>query len=788
MSTLSPQPRARYRSLRRFAIALAALLVAGGVAVALGDPFSGSRPASSASSDNAYPTSSATVTERALSSQSQVSATLGYAESYSVSLPTGTPTTVIRQDQATLLAAEGKVASDERTLSRDKTVAAPTLASTLLAAQTQVKADQLALSEARAQLASDRRLGCPLSSSATTASPASSGSAPSAGGTGAAPASGAGQGASSPSTGAGSGSTGSGSSGGLSAGLRPHDSSGGSPSTTTTTVPASAPLATTGPVDQTTRATTTLTGTVEPNGAGTNYSFEYGTSANYGQSTATTSAGAGTSPVGVAVAVAGLSPGQSYHYRLVATSALGTSYGQDQTFQTSAEPFASTGSASAVTATSESFSGTVDPGGLDTTYFFEWGRTASLGRRTRTQDAGAASDAGPVTAVITGLKAATTYDFALVAKNALGTSVGPTQTFQSGQSSCVAEVAAVNDDARQLRSATDALALDRLTGGSGVAQDQHGLATDQASAQAAQQALSLDEIQASNPGTTFTSLPAAGQSIHRGEAVYRLDGRSVPLFYGTVTPYRALYLGVSGGPDVGQLNANLTALGFAGAGTGQHFSSATEQAVAAWQASIGVRATGIVSLGDFVVAPGPFLVSGVTASAGQAAAPGMAVLTATSTAPVVTIALDASQESEVKVGDPVTVTLPDNSTTPGVVSSVGKIATAPASSSGSSGSSGSSNPTITVQVSLSDPKATNGLVEAPVEVAITTATVSNALVVPVDALLALASHGYALEEISPEGSHHLVAVSLGLFDDADGLVQVSGAGMASGQRVVVPGT
>ena len=58
--------------------------------------------------------------------------------------------------------------------------------------------------------------------------------------------------------------------------------------------------------------------------------------------------------------------------------------------------------------------------------------------------------------------------------------------------------------------------------------------------------------------------------------------------------------------------------------------------------------------------------------------------------------------------------------------------------------------------------------------------------VPVNALLALAGGGYALEEIGAGGVHHLVAVSLGLFDDAAGLVQVSGSGVRAGQRVVVP--
>jgi len=73
-----------------------------------------------------------------------------------------------------------------------------------------------------------------------------------------------------------------------------------------------------------------------------------------------------------------------------------------------------------------------------------------------------------------------------------------------------------------------------------------------------------------------------------------------------------------------------------------------------------------------------------------------------------------------------------------------------------------------------------------VNVSIMTASVNDAIVAPVDALLALASGGYALEEIGSGGTHHLVGVSVGLFDDADGLVQVTGAGIAPGQRVVVP--
>ena len=74
------------------------------------------------------------------------------------------------------------------------------------------------------------------------------------------------------------------------------------------------------------------------------------------------------------------------------------------------------------------------------------------------------------------------------------------------------------------------------------------------------------------------------------------------------------------------------------------------------------------------------------------------------------------------------------------------------------------------------------------QVGITTASVPNALVVPVTALLARSSSDYAVEVAGAGGSNHLVPVSLGLFDDADGLVQVTASGLAAGQEVVVPTT
>ena len=71
------------------------------------------------------------------------------------------------------------------------------------------------------------------------------------------------------------------------------------------------------------------------------------------------------------------------------------------------------------------------------------------------------------------------------------------------------------------------------------------------------------------------------------------------------------------------------------------------------------------------------------------------------------------------------------------------------------------------------------------QVSIVTGRVRDALVVPVSALLAQTGGGYAVE-VAGARSNHLVAVAPGLFDDEDGLVQVTGAGLSAGQRVVVP--
>ena len=296
----------------------------------------------------------------------------------------------------------------------------------------------------------------------------------------------------------------------------------------------------------------------------------------------------------------------------------------------------------------------------------------------------------------------------------------------------------------------------------------------------------------SSGSDTFTWLPAAGQVIRQGQPLYDVNGTPVVLLYGSTPMYRSLSEDLTGA-DVAELNADLVALGYvtsaeipAGSDT---FTGWTEYGVEKLQAALGVTQTGALSLGQVVFLPTAALVSSLTASLGGQAQSGSTVLAVTSTTRQVSVALDPAQQSEIAVGDKVGIVLPDNQTIPGVISSVGTVATTPSSADNSASAGGSApTPTITVLVTPTGAPSTGSWWDqASVNVTVTTAAAHDALVVPVDALIALASGGYAVEVAEADGVHKLVPVSLGMFDDADGLVQITSSGLTVGEKVVVPG-
>ncbi|MFD1048711.1 peptidoglycan-binding protein, partial [Kibdelosporangium lantanae] len=206
---------------------------------------------------------------------------------------------------------------------------------------------------------------------------------------------------------------------------------------------------------------------------------------------------------------------------------------------------------------------------------------------------------------------------------------------------------------------------------------------------------------------TVTGLPAAGDTIEHGKPLYWIDTRPVVFLTGDLPVYRELATGAKGA-DVRQLNAELVALGYAEArslGPGSEtFGTATTVAVKKLQKQHGLGQTGKLGLGEVVFLPaGAVRVSKVVAAVGSPAPVGVVEET-TSTQRVVTVAVETSQASMIKVGDSVSVTLPDRRTTAGRVKSIGAVAT--------KGDSGSI--TVDMLIELLKPDEAGGLDQAPV--------------------------------------------------------------------------
>jgi len=197
-----------------------------------------------------------------------------------------------------------------------------------------------------------------------------------------------------------------------------------------------APTSITQPVTAITNTTATFNGTVNPNGGGTKYSFEYGTSISYGLQipVSPTSIGSGTVAVPVPTMVTGLTPGTTYDVQLVASNGSGVGDGGNVMFTTSGTaptgaPTVVTTAATAIGSTTATLNGTVNPNGHATTYQFQYGTTLAYGSFTTLTSAGSGSSAVPVSATIGPLAAGTQYFFQLEATGNSTTVFGGGQIF-----------------------------------------------------------------------------------------------------------------------------------------------------------------------------------------------------------------------------------------------------------------------------------------------------------------------------------------------------------------------
>jgi len=206
---------------------------------------------------------------------------------------------------------------------------------------------------------------------------------------------------------------------------------------TPTATPTATPTPTAGPPIVTTNAATnvasfsaTLHGTVNPHGSTTSVHFQYGHTTNYGSVTANQSF-SGTTTQNVSANISVLSASTTYHCRIVATNSHGTSYGSDRTFSTltaTGPPVVTTNPATNVTTSSATLNGSLDPHGLTTTVYFQYGATTSYGHTTPMLSQ-TGNTYRNIASTIGGLTTHTTYHFRIVAHNSGGTRMGSDRTF-----------------------------------------------------------------------------------------------------------------------------------------------------------------------------------------------------------------------------------------------------------------------------------------------------------------------------------------------------------------------
>lgn len=277
---------------------------------------------------------------------------------------------------------------------------------------------------------------------------------------------------------------------------------------------------------------------------------------------------------------------------------------------------------------------------------------------------------------------------------------------------------------------------------------------------------------------TITALPEVGATIAPGEALYAIDGVAVPVLPGDLPLWRELSVDSDDGQDVLVLEQALVDLGYADPDevtVDEEFTAETADAVEAMREDLGLPEGDTIAPGAVVVLPGAVRVAGLDLDVGARIQAGVPVMTVTGTTRVVEVDLDAGDQGLLAVDDAVEVELPDDTTVAGTVTRVSPVAEA----RGAEGPDAEPTYVIPVEVTLGEGAETFD--EAPVDVVVADEVAADVLAVPVEAVLALAEGGYALEVVE-DGATRLVAVELGDF--ADGWVEVRGDGIAEGTEVV----
>lgn len=200
----------------------------------------------------------------------------------------------------------------------------------------------------------------------------------------------------------------------------------------TTSTSTGPPVAVAKPANRVASFSATLNSSVYPHGLTTTVYFQYGTTTGYGLTTSAQT-NAGNRYQDISANISGLTTSTTYHYRIVATNSSGTRYGGDTTFTTltpNGHPIVTTDPSTLIASFSARLNGSLNPHGLTTTVYFQYGTTTSYGLTTAPHSQ-TGNTFQNVTANVSGLTASTTYHFRTVATNSAGTTYGPDRTFHT---------------------------------------------------------------------------------------------------------------------------------------------------------------------------------------------------------------------------------------------------------------------------------------------------------------------------------------------------------------------
>lgn len=294
-----------------------------------------------------------------------------------------------------------------------------------------------------------------------------------------------------------------------------------------------------------------------------------------------------------------------------------------------------------------------------------------------------------------------------------------------------------------------------------------------------------------------TQLPEPGTQISAGAQLYQVGDDPAYLMRGATPAWRDFEDGMSNGQDVQQLEQSLKDLGYFADEPDERFDAQTISAIRNWQDAVGLTRSGRLQLGRIIFAPADLRVGTLSTRVGDRVTLDTSLFSVSSMQQVVDANVSLAQQDLAEKGREVTIQLPDGSTTPGTISSVGtpvergagngqdSQADGQGSQANQAGpAAGNKERILPITVTPSDPEATSTLQEASVTVALPSQTRENVLTVPVNALLALTPTQFGVEIAREDGSFSQIPVETGLF--AAGRVEVSGDDLAEGQHVVVP--